>query len=98
MTEQTTQSEEQDLSCDTAGFPYAKVADLKAGDRVKVDGDFTCLPGFTEHTVLQDDTEAAGLYLFCEDGKHFLDGQIEQTPVGDVYVGIYPIASAPTSV
>lgn len=48
-----------------------KLADIKIGDCVCADGGFTCLrPGF--HDVEGDD---GGLFVRCDDGKHYLVGQ-----------------------
>ena len=82
---------------DTNGRAYARVADIKVGDIVIPDGGFVatingqegkCMSEGVELTV-QDDT-AHGLYVPCAHGKHFLDGQIELTDVGEVYIGLYP--------
>jgi len=61
-----------------------KLSKLKAGDSVCVDGSFTCLkPGF--HLV---EKSKLGLYICCDDGEHYLDGQ-EDEPGGDL-VGLSP--------
>lgn len=82
---------------DTNGRAYARVADIKVGDTVIPDGGFVatingqdgkCMTEGAELTV-QDDP-AHGLYVPCAHGKHFLDGQIEPTDVGEVYIGLYP--------
>jgi len=69
---------------DKQGRPYAKISELKAGNRIKVDGDFTCLAPWTEHEVKQDDD---GLYVSCKEGKHHLKGQADD---GEHCIGIYP--------
>lgn len=66
---------------DKQGREYAKVANVKAGDLIQVDGDFGCIKPWS---VLQ---VQKGLYITCEDGLHDLASQIED----DFYVGIYPI-------
>jgi hypothetical protein len=59
-----------------------KLADLKIGDTVHTDDGFTCM---TEgpHTVQGDDS---GLFLKCNDGNHYLEGQ-EDDETGEL-VGI----------
>lgn len=60
-----------------------KLSDLKAGDSVFADSGFTCLHGGF-HTVCADD---GGLYLECDDGHHYLEGQ--ENEHGEL-VGIIP--------
>jgi len=62
-----------------------KLADIKTGDRVVVDAGFTCMrPGV--HAVERDD---GGLFIPCDHGKHYLDGQ-EDEPGADL-VGVSTI-------
>lgn len=70
---------------DVQGRVYAKVADLKAGDRVEVDGGFTCMKGGTVLTVLNDDS--GELFLPCSHGGHYMAGQLA---AGGSLIGIYP--------
>lgn len=49
-----------------------KLEDLKPGSTVKVDGGFTCMKA-NEYRVKKD---GRGLYLRCDDGKHYLDSQV----------------------
>lgn len=51
-----------------------KLSDLKAGDRITTDNSFTCM-GAGIRTVQEDES---GLYLLCEDGRHYLDGQQDE--------------------
>lgn len=45
---------------------------LKAGDLVYADAGFTCMePGKKR---IEEDSE--GLYIVCDEGKHYLDGQL----------------------
>lgn len=69
---------------DKQGRQYAKLSDLKVGDTVTVDGDFTCLNPWSQHEVKSD---AVGLYLTCKEGEHHLAGQ--QDDPGDDLTGIY---------
>ena len=71
---------------DKQGREYAKVSDLRAGDLVKVDGDFTCLEPWTTHLV-QANTD--GLWIDCNDEhhQHYLSGQIDN----GYYIGIYKL-------
>lgn len=60
---------------------YAKESEVKAGTVLIADGGFTCIPVGAELIVKED---AAGLYVDCGDGHHYLDGQLDD---GDVYIG-----------
>lgn len=56
-----------------------KLADIKAGDHVLADAGFTCVkagPHLVEESKL-------GLYICCDHGEHYLDGQ-EDEPGGDL--------------
>mgnify|MGYP000266944799 CR=1 FL=1 len=48
-----------------------KLEDVKVGDVLTADAGFTCMPA-GQHEVKIDDT---GLYVECDHGKHYLDGQ-----------------------
>src|SRR4051812_7469509 len=48
-----------------------KLSDIRAGDGVFTDSSFTCIkPGL--HLVEESDL---GLYVCCDHGEHYLDGQ-----------------------
>lgn len=68
---------------DKQGRPYAKMSELKAGDVVEIDGDFTCMKPWTKQPV-QNDKD--GLFLECEEGHHYLSGQADD---GEHCVGVY---------
>ncbi|ETI62995.1 hypothetical protein C100_14880 [Sphingobium sp. C100] len=70
---------------DKNGRAYAHLSSLKAGDRVEVDGDFTCIPAGSTLTVEVDPT--GELFIPCTSGMHFLDGQLCGE---DTLVGVYP--------
>ena len=70
---------------------YAKVDDLKEGDRVSVTG-FTCLPDGSEHEVHSSKGCRSGLYIKCSEGCHYLDGQYHETPTGAEYIGVTKIS------
>lgn len=53
---------------------YVKLSDLKPGDRVLADGGFTCIAA---KAVLEVAGDEYGLFVPCEDGKHYLDGQCD---------------------
>lgn len=72
------------MTKDKQGRPYARQSELKAGDTVTVDGDFTCLKPWTQHVVKED---GLGLYLECKEGEHHLAGQ--QDGPSDHYTSIY---------
>ncbi len=72
------------MTKDKQGRPYARLNDLKAGDTVTIDGDFTCLPPWSQHVVKSDDI---GLYVECKEGEHHLAGQ--QDGPCDHLTGVY---------
>lgn len=59
------------ITKDKQGRKYARLGQLVAGSRVKVDGDFACIEPWTEQIVERD---ADGLFIQCEEGHHYLDG------------------------
>ncbi len=61
---------------------YAKVSDVKVGDTVVTDGGFTCMKQNERHIVQEDEN---GLFIPCEEGHHYIDGQLDD---GDVYIGL----------
>lgn len=77
-------------AADNSGRAYATTATTKAGDIVQVDGGFTCMAEGAAATV---ESDCGGLFVSCNEGHHYLDGQIE----GCTYVGVYPAGAAFTS-
>lgn len=67
---------------------WMKYEDLTAGSYVETDSGFTCMSA-GKKLVHKDE---AGFYLVCEDGKHYLDGQVEN----DVMIGITQFQSTYT--
>lgn len=79
------------------GREWARLSNLKAGDRVELDDGFTCGIAGKTLTVLQDED---GLFVPCDGGdiseephatnerKHYLDGQISEVD-NDHLVGIW---------
>ena len=53
-------------------FVEAKLKELKAGDVVYTDAGFTCLDAGKHHVHEDED----GLYIKCDEGRHYLEGQI----------------------
>lgn len=73
---------------DIQGREYARLSQLKAGDRVQVDRDFTCIIPFSIRIVREDEQ---GLYIKCIEGNHYLDGQLDEADGDDqILIGIYP--------
>lgn len=54
---------------------FAKLKSVKAGDILKTDGGFTCMPDGVLRKV-QADADGK-LWIRCGDGKHYLDGQAD---------------------
>ena len=52
---------------------YININDIHAGDIIQIDGGFTCCKKGMR--VVYKDTD--GLYFRCSEGRHYLDGQIE---------------------
>ncbi len=63
---------------------YAKVSDVKAGDKLRADGGFTCI----ETGAVLEVKDADGLYVCCALGSHWLIGQEEEIDGELVYVGL----------
>ena len=61
---------------------FAKTYEIEAGHIVEVTG-FTCIKEGEIRCVHKDCNDK--LYITCDRGKHFLDGQIDDN---DCYVGI----------
>jgi hypothetical protein len=63
---------------------------VRKGVKLVTDGGFTCMPDHATRTVMRDD---GGLYVRCEEGHHYLDGQFcgpEEHDAGfDHYVGFW---------
>lgn len=47
---------------------------IRPGDQFKVGEGFGCTP---EGTIVTIDRHAAGLFFPCEEGMHYLDGQVD---------------------
>lgn len=61
-----------------------KLADIKIGDCVCLDGGFTCMKSGLQRVK----GDERGLYIPCDDGRHYLDGQEDEE--GAELVGISP--------
>lgn len=62
----------------------AQMSALKPGDELLCDDGFTCIKPWSKLTVFAD---AEGqFYISCDEGRHYLDGQLPET--GDVLVGV----------
>lgn len=51
-----------------------RLKDLKDGMKIFVDDNFDCLSTGMTHTVRKN--EHSRFYVRCDEGKHFLDGQV----------------------
>ena len=63
---------------------YAELSEVRAGTKLRADGGFTCIPEGQE-LVVQSDHDRSPLYVRCSEGRHFLDGQLNND--GE-YVGL----------
>ena len=77
---------------DTKGATWAHENTIKAGDWIKPDGGFDCLREGAVCQVHQDSRREgiSGLYVKCDDGRHYLDGQFGDN--GEL-IGIYPASA-----
>ena len=73
---------------DLNGNDYAKFSDLKDGETVKIDSGFECR---REGKVVLMQTDEGRLFFLCDEGKHFLDGQLADEPTDDSLIGIYKL-------
>lgn len=76
---------------DNNGRAWAHSNTCKAGDVLICDGGFTCMKEGQEVEV-HVDPEREGveaLFVTCEDGAHYLDGQLDFDGCGS-FVGLYP--------
>lgn len=72
---------------DLQGREYARIDQLKPGDVVQVDGDFTCMKPWSKSQVCIDDE--GELYLHCSEGRHDLSGQLIDD--SQYLMGVYKI-------
>lgn len=66
--------------------PYAKLSQLKAGDKVELDTGFTCHEAGVVH--LEQHQPEGPLFFKCADGWHNIEGQADD---GEHCVGIYTV-------
>lgn len=71
---------------DKQGRPWAKLSEIKFGDKIQVDGDFPCI--FASE-VKEVKTDGEKLYVECTEGKHFLAGQLSDDK--NTLIGIYKV-------
>lgn len=77
------------MTADLNGREYAKAGQLKAGDEVQVDDGFTCLRANSTHTVFSGKNCPDALYIKCDKGIHWLDGQLAAD--GETLIGVYKL-------
>lgn len=70
---------------DINGKPWVKFSTAKVGQVIVADSGFDCIAEGTKLTIQED---ADGLFVPCEEGHHYLDGQHDYTT--DDLVGFYP--------
>lgn len=66
-----------------------KLRDIKPGDRLVADAGFSCLRAGESYAVRSADN-ASGLFINCDHGRHYLDGQ--RNDAGEI-VGLSRAAS-----
>lgn len=71
---------------DKQGFPWAKLSELKPGDKVRVDAGFDCMGPNTVKVVHSNIRQ--GLWIGCQHGEHFLEPQADD---GEHCVGLYHV-------
>lgn len=73
------------MRTDSRGRPYARLSQLKPGDKLEFDDGFTCIPDGATRKVRVGTADA--LYVTCRLGRHYLDGQLVSD--GDACIGVY---------
>lgn len=76
----------------TDGREWAKLSDLKPGDKLIADGGFTCIPDGTIVEVAVDARNES--YVPCKCGMHNLHGQVSEDD-DDHLVGLWPVPTEP---
>lgn len=72
----------------TDGREWARLSQLKPGDKICTDGGFSC--GINNKTLaVKIDPETKDLCVECDEGMHSLDGQVSEED-GDHLVGMWP--------
>lgn len=69
---------------DKNGKPYAKLSELREGDRVEADSGFTCIPA--GKVLIVEKGENGALCIPCNYGRHLLHTQADD---GEHLIGIY---------
>lgn len=86
------------------GREWAKLSDLKPGDYLEADGDFTCIANGKFVEVIDgtnflakflnwwngDKPSKYHFYVHCDDGRHYLDGQLSDKD-HDHLVGLWKV-------
>jgi hypothetical protein len=73
------------IGVDLHGRAYAKLSQLKAGDKVELDADFDCCEAGLAEVFIDENGE---LFFSCKCGRHQLDGQADD---GEHCIGVYPV-------
>ena len=72
-------------TCDIDKRFYAKLTDLKLGDKLETDSGFTCMRRGQIETVYED---IGGLFVHCSEGSHYL---VESADEDSYLVGFYKV-------
>ena len=74
------------------GEEWARLDELEAGDVIRLDSGFTCVHLDTTRVVQKDEH---GLFFSCDEGHHYLDGQLPFDSLTDQHlVGVTIVASS----
>ena len=67
--------------------PYARLCDLKAGDKIELDGGFSC----QRATIVTVHKDSDGLFFRCQEGRHYLRGQLldDCVDLDGFLIGVY---------
>jgi hypothetical protein len=86
-----TQSVRDFSAHDKHGRSYARLSELHAGSKVRIDGDFECMPPWSSRIVENDpdksDNDFPRLWIPCKEGRHYLGGQLASD--NDTLIGVY---------
>lgn len=70
---------------DKNGSPWAKLSELREGDMIEIDGDFTCHKAGACIVHVGPDGRP---WFTCNEGEHYLEGQADD---GIHCVGVYKV-------
>lgn len=74
---------------DINGRHYLTPEQAGPGVEIEVDGGFECNAAKSRYTLSEN--ERGALFFPCDQGQHYLDGQLRFEGKRGYYVGVYPV-------